>query len=216
MPTNQNPAVHGGSIKIASNSFTKMISALVGGRKGSWAFISANRPEYTPQQRQEKHEELRKMLRQMNLQPQEAAGGFLGSPEPSFFIYGIDKDTAVLIGNEFHQDSVAVGQGGNYQFVETTTNKQGEHWPRESPKMDATKDFHVLTEDENRQIDSDINDPSNAKWKIPGYTRLDRRDVPRYPSGDKKRITLDPQFAPAPKGPLASWLRQNCKFAKSN
>ncbi len=201
---------------LASTSMTKMMNALVGGRKGPWAFISANRPEYTPEQRKQKTQELRQTLRNLGLQPQEASGGYMGDPEPSFFIYGLSKDMATWIGNEFQQDSVLVGQGGNYQFIETTTDQQGNVWPRESPKMDAKKNLHVLTPQENTQIDNQLAVPPDRRgeWQVPGYTRLDSPNTPRYPDGNKKRITLDPQFAPENRPKVSNWIKNNCKFAQ--
>ncbi len=197
-------------VLFASNSLTRMMSALVGGRPGPWAFISANLSNYTPEQSAQMHEKLRGDIMALGFQPQEAQGGYQGAPERSFFVYGIPPDDAILLGAEFKQHSVLIGQGGEYKLVGTN----GESWPEEMLKGNARNDLHVLTEPENQQINTNIANPEQAQWKIPAFTQLDRRDVPKYPGGQKKRITLDPQFAPENRPKISAWLRDNCRFAK--
>jgi hypothetical protein len=146
----------------------------------------------------------------MGFQPQEANGGYQGAPEKSFFVYGMPADDAILLGAEFGQHSVLIGQGGEYRLVSTR-----EQWPEDLVKGRADKDLHVLTPGENNQINQNIAQPEGAQWPIPAFTQLDRRDVPRYPSGDKKRITLDPQFAPENRQ-ASSWVMRNCRFAQES
>jgi hypothetical protein len=119
---------------VEQNGFERMAAAGMGRLlshmlSGPYAIISADRAGMTPEERDSARAKLKNTLRSLGYGFVKTKGAWREdtgeySHEGSVFVPGITPEMADLLGRELNQDSVIVGDGGKFRFL----NPKGFDW----------------------------------------------------------------------------------------
>ena len=90
--------------------------------KYHFGIISAFRPEFEKEENKQKHQDLKKDIRDIGLGYIEMKGGWKGGSELSFFIPNVKKKDIIDLGTKYFQETVMYKNETEFVYIDTKRN----------------------------------------------------------------------------------------------
>ena len=142
---------------------------------GPFGIMSAFKSNRSPDQNNESNRLLKRKLQELGYGFIPGRGVWVGAPEKSLFIVGIDQPSLQKLSEEFGQQSYVIGDEGKYKIVDTNS---GDLWGKGNTK----DDFHQFSEEEVKGMESGPSEKKNYS-RSKGRT-LEPRDIARLITED--------------------------------
>jgi hypothetical protein len=136
---------------VLASGFARVVKHFLSGPFGIMSAFKSNR---SPDQNNESNRLLKRKLQELGYGFIPGRGVWVGAPEKSLFIVGIDQPSLQKLSEEFGQQSYVIGDEGKYKIVDTNS---GDLWGKGNTK----DDFHQFSEEEVKGMESGPSEKKN-------------------------------------------------------